>query len=165
LDAGTTSLRFPIKRRSVKDWQKRGIVPSRIKVLLGDQSDTSVVQRWVKETDGGHFDIIIDDGGHSNLQIYNSFQVLWPTLNDGGLYFIEDLQVSRRKDKEDSQGKFIMADIIEDWIEQLMMPRRLGWTHKIPRNVRWIMCQNHACVVAKCYADDIACSRSARGEV
>lgn len=65
---------------------------------------------------------------------------LWQHVNPGGYYFIEDLQVSRRKDKEDTGGQFIMNDVLKDWIEQLLIPRReTGWTHKIPTGIRWIM--------------------------
>lgn len=147
------------------DWKQRGIVPSKVKLLLGDQSNASTVASWVTES-RGKFDFIIDDGGHSNLQIYTSFLGLWHAVNPGGFYFIEDMQVGRRKDKEDSNGKFIMADVIKDWIEQLLMPRRLaGWNHKIPDGIRWIMCQNHACMIQKCFEKDLAhCSGQGRGD-
>ena len=141
------------------NWQERGIIPPRVHLLLGDQSNAKTVNSWISESNNiinSKFDIIIDDGGHSNMQIYTSFTHLWPHISPGGYYFIEDLQVSRRKDKEDSHGKFIMIDIIKDWIEQLLIPRRLGFTHKIPNRIRFIMCQNHACVVQKCYDNDVA---------
>jgi hypothetical protein len=139
------------------DWYGRGILPRRVKLLLGDQSDPTTLKRWIIESHGANFDIVIDDGGHSNIQILTSFDYLWPRLNPGGLYFIEDVQVGRRKDKEDSGGKRIINDVLKDWIEQLMIPRRLkGWTHKIPPDIRWIMCQNHACVLQKCEVDDVA---------
>src|SRR5262249_22976700 len=38
-------------------------------------------------------DIIIDDGGHFNDGIIMSWTELWPALNHGGLYCIEDLGV------------------------------------------------------------------------
>ena len=104
------------------DWQRRGILPARVKLLLGDQSDAPTVRQWATSS-GGHFDVIIDDGGHTNRQILTSFTELWPHVNAGGYYFIEDLQVSRRKDKEDTEGKYIMNDILKDWIEQLLIPR------------------------------------------
>ena len=36
------------------------------------------------------FDIIIDDGSHQPAHQKTSFNTLWPNLNDGGLYIIED---------------------------------------------------------------------------
>ncbi len=141
------------------NWQKRGIVPPRVQLLLGDQANKDILQDWIAISNDkikSDFDIVIDDGGHSNLQILTSFNALWPHVAPGGYYFIEDLHVSRRKGKEDTNGKYIMVDIIKDWIEQLLIPRRLGWKHKIPSGIRFIMCQNHACVIQKCYEHDLA---------
>jgi hypothetical protein len=48
------------------------------------------------EQSGGNFDFIIDDGGHTNEQNFNSFMVLFQkALKPGGQYVIEDLQTSR----------------------------------------------------------------------
>ena len=66
-----------------------------INVLVGDQSDSSVLDQWVEQS-GGKFDAIIDDGGHTNCQISNTFDKLWPQLNPGGYYFIEDMHADRR---------------------------------------------------------------------
>lgn len=41
-----------------------------------------------------HYDIIIDDGSHLNADIIAAFKNLWPVLNPGGLYCIEDVHSS-----------------------------------------------------------------------
>jgi hypothetical protein len=38
----------------------------------------------------GPFDIIIDDGSHVNRDVIHSFELLFPLLNNYGLYIIED---------------------------------------------------------------------------
>ena len=53
-------------------------------VLIGDQGNETVLDSWVQES-GGNFDVIIDDGGHQNCQIWHSFLKLWPTVKPGGL--------------------------------------------------------------------------------
>ncbi len=40
-----------------------------IHVITGDQENPEILSSWIKST-GGNFDVIIDDGGHSNNQIY-----------------------------------------------------------------------------------------------
>ena len=73
----------------------------------------------------------------------------------GGLYFIEDMQVSRDSRYENSHGKFIMADVIKDWIEQLIIPPKKNnnmkrnlrqeevrppqsmWKNEIPPDINW----------------------------
>jgi cephalosporin hydroxylase len=42
------------------------------------------------------FDVIIDDGGHRPYQQLASFKALFPKLNNGGVYVIEDLQMSEK---------------------------------------------------------------------
>lgn len=80
----------------VKKWKHHPTAPFEgIHVLTGDQGDPKVLDRWIEESDGGNFDVIIDDGGHRNCMIYTSFQKLWPILKPGGLYFIEDLHVAK----------------------------------------------------------------------
>ena len=60
-----------------------------INVLTGDQGDVDVLDRWIEESGGGDFDVIIDDGGHQNCQIWTTFVKFWPLLKPGGLYFLE----------------------------------------------------------------------------
>lgn len=38
----------------------------------------------------GKFDVILDDGGHTNDEVIKTFELLFPLLNDNGLYIIED---------------------------------------------------------------------------
>lgn len=60
---------------------------------LADQSNPDQLLQVVN-TIGGKFDIIIEDGGHTMTQQIISFQTLFPYLNSGGLYIIEDLHTS-----------------------------------------------------------------------
>lgn len=56
-------------------------------------------------------------------QIYNSFKVLWDAVKPGGLYFIEDLQVSHNGYEQNAiQGSAHMVDIIASWVDQLLVP-------------------------------------------
>jgi hypothetical protein len=61
-------------------------------VAIGDQTDTGFLNRTAAEF--GPFDMIVDDGGHKMDQQIISFQTLWPKLNDGGLYIVEDVHTS-----------------------------------------------------------------------
>jgi hypothetical protein len=130
-------------------------------VIYGDQGDKAVLDRWLAKT-GGNFDFIIDDGGHRNDQILNSFEKLWPALKTGGYYFIEDLQVGRHVGHQAASHSAVVADVLHQWSDQLIMepgmhthvtpvpPRQ----HKIPPKVDFVYCQDEACVIGKCPADD-----------
>jgi len=61
----------------------------RIKTFICDQRNTSELEKISKEF--GPFDIIIDDGSHVSSDMKITFDCLFPLLNHGGLYIVEDL--------------------------------------------------------------------------
>lgn len=123
------------------------------KTLFGDQGNNETLASWMT-TSGGKFDIIVDDGGHRNMQIYTTVYNLWSHLNPGGLFFIEDMQVGRNPGFE--VPGYVMSDVIKDWIEQLLINNPYQkYTHKIMPGVKAIFCQNEACVILKCGPTDL----------
>ena len=143
-------------KECVDNMRSSGTLPKDLNVLVGDQTNLETLQSWIKES-GGMFDVVIDDGGHTNKQIKNSFDYLWPHVKPGGVYFIEDLQAGRKKTFEDTHGTGVMSDIIQAWIEQLIIsdPRvgspkeDLVSEHPLPQAVEAIFCQHEACVLTK----------------
>lgn len=135
----------------VENARKNGLLDG-VHTVIGDQGDRETVRRWVKES-GGEFDIVVDDGGHTNTMIKMSFDELWPAVKPGGLYFIEDLHVGRRKEFDDTHGEAVMSDIIQAWTEQLLVEhnsRKLSAIRfPLPADVRFVFCQAEACVVGK----------------
>ncbi len=79
---------------SCKQYEGNGIA-----VVIGDQTDISLLNSL------GSFDIVIDDGGHTMNQQQVAFKTLFPKLNKGGLYVIEDLHTSFWPDFLDSNVK------------------------------------------------------------
>ncbi|MBV8634135.1 MAG: class I SAM-dependent methyltransferase [Burkholderiaceae bacterium] len=61
-------------------------------VYIGDQADVGFISNM--SNDIGTYDIIIDDGGHVADQEIFSFLWLWPRLNNGGIYIVEDLHTN-----------------------------------------------------------------------
>jgi hypothetical protein len=64
----------------------------RIRTFQGDQTDPEALMRVTNES--GDLDIIIDDGSHRNDHVIRTFELLFPRLKLGGLYFVEDVQTS-----------------------------------------------------------------------
>lgn len=58
-----------------------------------DQENEGDLGRFIEQT-GGEFDVIIDDGGHTMRQQITSFCALFPHVQSGGMYIIEDLHTS-----------------------------------------------------------------------
>jgi hypothetical protein len=96
--AGGNSLRmwkkyFPFgKIYSIDIYDKSQLQEKNIKIYQGSQIDEDILKTICNND--GPFDIIIDDGSHINEHIIKTFSILFPTLKDGGIYVIEDIQTS-----------------------------------------------------------------------
>ena len=128
-----------------------------INILTGDQGNVDVLDRWIDES-GGNFDVIIDDGGHRQCQIWTSFLKLWPELKPGGLYFIEDLQVAKDPIYRSVESpvcsstttvpdnlKKMMDDLIYSGVENVF---RID-LYPFSAEVKFMFCQSEACVLGK----------------
>jgi hypothetical protein len=58
-------------------------------VVIGDQQNPKVLQKLI--TTYGPFDVIVDDAGHESVAQLFAMRALFPTLNRGGFYIIEDI--------------------------------------------------------------------------
>jgi hypothetical protein len=67
-------------------------VKGRFQVVLGDQADPDVLRKI--NDDYGPFDVVIDDGGHTMDQQIVTIETLFPLLNDGGVFIVEDTHTS-----------------------------------------------------------------------
>ena len=118
-----------------------------IHTLVGDQGNNTVLDSWI-ETSGGNFDVVIDDGGHQNCQIWHSFEKLWPTVKPGGLYFIEDMQVAkmpsyRKANTATCDRNLIVPEKLKEFIDVLI------YDIKRESDIEFIFCQSEACVLGK----------------
>lgn len=74
---------------------KKSFEDDRIKILQGDQSDLSTLN---KLSNFGPYDLIVDDGSHYYEHQIISFENLFSSLKPGGFYIIEDVCTSYWKD-------------------------------------------------------------------
>jgi hypothetical protein len=74
----------------------------RIHIEIGDQADAAflsdLADRW------GPFDIVMDDGGHSMAQQIITFETLFRSVKDGGVYQCEDVNSSYMMDQHPQFG-------------------------------------------------------------
>jgi SAM-dependent methyltransferase len=71
-------------------------VENNVFVEIGDATDSNFIQQIT--TKYGSFDVILDDGSHKNKDVIKSFELLFPLLNDNGLYIVEDTICYKSKD-------------------------------------------------------------------
>ena len=74
------------------DVKEKKLDRNNIKVHQGSQSDEKFINKIINQY--GNFDIIIDDGSHLKKDVIKSFHLLFPYLNNDGLYAVEDMQTS-----------------------------------------------------------------------
>lgn len=124
-------------------------------LFIGDQSDFKLLKNVAA---GGPYDAIIDDGGHSRKQMINSLIGLWPALNPGGVYFVEDLYFwnsKRHYDADESCLDFIQKLIYMQMnlIDGRMQnPKNLTITNdlfSIFDSLMSVNCFYHACALVK----------------
>ncbi len=71
---------------------KQQMAGSRTRIYTGDQGSADDLAALA--TSEGPFDLIIDDGSHLNAHQIFTFQQMFDSLKDGGIYVIEDVQTS-----------------------------------------------------------------------
>lgn len=64
----------------------------RVRAFRGSQTNRALMHRIVRRY--GAPTIVIDDGSHRPAHVIKSFEILFPMLEDGGIYAIEDIQTS-----------------------------------------------------------------------
>lgn len=96
---------------------KKYVEEDRIKVFQGSQDDESFLRKVLDETGG--LDIIIDDGSHVNEQVIKSFNVLFPALNDNGIYVVEDTFTSYWPSVDDKWLKPGSKNAFENWWQKM----------------------------------------------
>jgi hypothetical protein len=67
-------------------------LPPRVTTVTGSQTDPGLLQRLLDQH--GPFDIVIDDGSHLVAHVLATFRFLYPRLDAGAIYVVEDTQTS-----------------------------------------------------------------------
>lgn len=62
---------------------------SQVDVVIGDQDDRDFLRGLAVKVGG--IDVLIEDGGHTMTQQIATFEELWPSIVDGGVFLMEDL--------------------------------------------------------------------------
>jgi cephalosporin hydroxylase len=63
-----------------------------VEIFIGDQEDKTFLKELAAKIP--RIDILIDDGGHTMQQQINTFEELFPCIDQNGLYLCEDLHTS-----------------------------------------------------------------------
>ena len=102
------------------------------KIFIGDQANAGFLRDVLAQT--GPLDLVIDDGGHTANQQITSFETIYPTLSETGIYLVEDTHTSlwggRYMDRADGQSflQFATRRCAElmDWTGEIANFQALG---------------------------------------
>ena len=98
-----------------------------IEIFIGNQSNTNFWENFFQEV--GMVDIILDDGGHTNLdQIITTVECV-KNINDGGLLLVEDTHTSYMK-KYNSSMKYNFVNFSKKIIEDINSNIRMNFSLK-----------------------------------
>ena len=86
----------------------------RIQTFRGSQTD----EKFLSQFD--NLDIIIDDGSHINEDVIKSFEILFPKLNAGGYYCIEDLENSYWKESGGDETNLLAPNTMMNYFKSLI---------------------------------------------
>jgi len=108
------------------------------KLYIVDQRDKEKMRKVGEQ--GGPYDIIVDDGGHSRKMQINSLIALWPSVKKrGGIYIIEDIftsymEINGLNDNPEQSA----LDLIIELIVILNDPSKLSkeWKIQMPTNIK-----------------------------
>ncbi|OLD65982.1 MAG: hypothetical protein AUI47_00915 [Acidobacteria bacterium 13_1_40CM_2_68_5] len=98
-------------------YDKRAFEEPRIKIFQGSQEDERFLRQAVKSMGG--VDIVVDDGSHMNAHVLKTFDVLFPLLNEQGIYVVEDTQTSYWPRFGGSSDRLGDADTIMGYFKKL----------------------------------------------
>jgi len=88
-------------------------------MFIGDQADIGFLTSVVSAA--GPFDIIVDDGGHTGDQQITSFLTLFPHLNYGGIYLVEDLHTTFWLGHQNSRYGINFYDFARGLVEKMSL--------------------------------------------
>lgn len=89
-----------------------------IDVHIGSQDDPALLASLVEKY--GEFDIIVDDGSHMNAHMVASFEALYPSVKQRGVYMVEDMHTSYLPKYDGGlQRRGTFAEFVKDRIDEL----------------------------------------------
>lgn len=85
------------------------------KIYIGSQSDKSFWDKFYKKE--GKIDLILDDGGHKNLQQISTVHYSLTNINDGGKIVVEDTSTSYLKKEFNNPSKYSFINFAKNIVD------------------------------------------------
>lgn len=132
---------------------KSFIKAPRLTVYTGDQTDSGLLARIVEETGPVH--VVVDDGSHRPEHVRATFRALFPLLETGGFYAIEDTQTSywpRWGGSTDRRDPTTTMALVKDLVDGLNWVEFLDDDYEPTYADRWVKavhCYHNLVIIEK----------------
>jgi hypothetical protein len=90
-------------------------------IIIGDQSSERTHESIISTTNRS-IDVVIDDGSHIQSHMITTFIRLFPYLNEGGIYIIEDTHTNYSPEHQKSYFGIGLYDYFRAIVERLNLP-------------------------------------------
>ena len=135
-------------------YDKSPLREDRIQTVRGDQSDASFLASL--GIAHGPFDLVVDDGSHVSADVVRTFLALFPSVVDGGIYAIEDLQAGYWPDlggsSTDTSSPETSVGFVKSLIDSLNFRERLAEHYEptfLDEHVVAVHCYHNLVLVVK----------------
>ncbi len=111
------------------------------KIFIGDQSNPKFWEKFYKKV--GKVDILIDDGGHTNLQQITTFMESIEHIHKGGMIIVEDTHTSFMKKKAfRNPSKFSFISFTSALVESMhrrnpMVKKKMNFLSKLIQSIEF----------------------------
>ena len=122
---------FKPRRMAAVDISPRPVAPlshyvadkeGRFVHFSASQSDQGVLEQIVRNELANELDLVVDDASHTYEQTKVSFEVLFPLLQPGGIYLIEDWSWAHRPEYQAPDSRFSKGQALSNLLfEQIML--------------------------------------------
>ncbi len=111
-----------IKKEDISDEAR-----NRSKIFIGDINNKLFLKKLCQSVSDG-FDIIVDDGSHYSHDQIKSFKYLFPRLNTGGVYVIEDLFLSYNLSfQSKSRKRLTIMQFLKNLLDDVNFSGKYKW--------------------------------------
>lgn len=89
--------------------------------------DAASLETW--DVDPGQFTVVVDDGSHRSSDILSAFGYIWPRLQPGSWYVIEDLETQWNKTYEGGITGSSVVIMLENFLRETLRSNSLSEFH------------------------------------
>jgi hypothetical protein len=103
---------FPLGQVTGVDINTGSVFPQGTRKIIASQDDPELAKL-------GPFDLVVDDASHSGKLSQRTFEIMWPVVNPGGFYVVEDWFIGLGRQPNDGAYDPVMLETVQGFLKLL----------------------------------------------